>query len=279
MGLIIHVDGGARGNPGPAGAGVVIRSDDGTLLFEAAYFLGKQTNNSAEYHALIRALQRAQCFGDQPICVYSDSELLVRQITGQYRVKSPRLRRFFEQAQALLLKVPCWNLRHVPREENRRADELANLAIDRRGDVIVHDVGAGRTASATPSEPLAEPRTDPVTADARAAESAPAEAPAGPASTAHGVRVVVTRPPDPQECPAGGCAFNSFTVRSTLPAGLCVHAAHAILPTLLAMLNTDPQEFVALPTMTVRCTRSGCSATFHVLPVRSSNGVPRREAE
>lgn len=279
MALIIHVDGGARGNPGPAGAGVVIRSDDGTLLFEAAYFLGKQTNNSAEYQALIRALQRAQSFGDQPICVCSDSELLVRQITGQYRVKSLTLRPLFEQAQALLLKVSCWNLRYVPREENRRADELANLAIDRRGDVIVHDIGAGRTASARPSEPLAEPGADPVTADAGATESAPGEAPAGAASAERGVRVVVTRPPDPQECPAGGCAFQSLTVRGTLPAELCVHAAHAILPTLLAMLNTDPQEFVALPTMTVRCTRSGCSATFHVSPVRSSNGVPRREVE
>jgi len=257
----------------------VIHSDDGTLLFEAAYFLGKQTSNSAEYHALIRALQRAQCFGDQPICVYSDSELLVRQITGQYRVKSPRLRQFFEQAQALLLKVSCWNLQYVPREENRRADELANLAIDRQGDIIVHDLGAEQAASAAPGEPLAEPAAAPVTADAQAAESAPAEAPAGPASAEHGVRVIVTKPPDPQECPACGCAFHSLTVRGTLPAELCVHAAHAILPTLLAMLNTEPQEFVALPTMTVRCTRNGCSATFHVSPVRSSNGVPRREVE
>jgi ribonuclease HI len=279
VGLIIHVDGAARGNPGPAGAGVVIRSDDGTLLFEAGYFLGKQTNNAAEYHALIRALQQVQCLGDQPICVCSDSELLVRQITGQYRVKSPTLRPFFEQTQALLLKVSCWNLRYVPREENRRADELANLAIDRQRDVIVHDVSAGQTTAAAPDTLPAEPRTTAVTTDAAAAQSTSAEVPAGAASAEHGIQVAVVRPPDPHECPAGGCAFQSLTVRSTLPAELCVHAAHAILPTLLAMLNTDPQEFAALPTMTVRCTRSNCAATFHLSPVRSSNGVPRREVE
>ena len=91
MGLIIHVDGGSRGNPGPAGAGVVIADEDGALIHEAGYFLGRQTNNSAEYHACIRALQRAARCGEQPVRVCSDSELLVRQITGAYQVKSPTL--------------------------------------------------------------------------------------------------------------------------------------------------------------------------------------------
>jgi ribonuclease HI len=269
VGLIIHVDGGARGNPGPAGAGVVIRRDDGRLLFEAGYYLGKQTNNAAEYHALIRALQRAQSFGDQPIRVCSDSELLVRQITGVYRVKSPTLGQFFEQVQMLLLRVPCWNLQHVPREENRRADELVNLAIDRRCDVVVHDVDAGPGESPSPGAAPVQSSADGLATGISAAGSPTLE---GPAS--YGVRVVVARAPEPKECPAGGCAFESFTVRSTLPEGLCIHAAHALVPTILAMLNTAPQEFGALPTMTVRCTRRGCRATFHLSPVRSPNGAP-----
>ena len=79
----MHVDGGSRGNPGPAGAGVTISTEDGTLIHEAAHFLGNQTNNGAEYHALIRALQRVQACGDDTVTVFSDSELLVRQITGE----------------------------------------------------------------------------------------------------------------------------------------------------------------------------------------------------
>ncbi len=82
MELIVHIDGGARGNPGPAAAGVVIESSDGTLLHEAGYFLGRQTNNAAEYRALLLALQRAARLGDHTLRVCSDSELLVRQITA-----------------------------------------------------------------------------------------------------------------------------------------------------------------------------------------------------
>jgi ribonuclease HI len=277
VGWIVHVDGAARGNPGPAGAGVVIRSDDGTLLHEGGYFLGRQTNNAAEYHALIRSLQRVGRIRAQTVMVCSDSELMVRQVTGEYRVKSPQLARLFEQAQLLLLRIPCWNIRHIPREENRRADELANLAIDQQRDVIVHDVDGTNRGPAFPAvdAPSAE---RPETAPARSpAESTSAEEQAAPPQTVHAVRVTLHRAPKPGGCVAGQCSCEAFTVESTLPAGLCIHAAHALLPTIIAILNTEPAEFSAVPTLTVRCMRPECGAAFHVAPVRSSNGASKRD--
>ena len=129
MGLIVHVDGGARGNPGPAGAGVSIRSEDGTLIHEGAYFLGRQTNNAAEYHALIRALKRAERSDAQTITVCSDSELLVRQVLGAYKVKSAQLLPLFEQADALIQHFEAFSISHISRAANRRADQLANQAV------------------------------------------------------------------------------------------------------------------------------------------------------
>ncbi len=270
MELTIHVDGGARGNPGPAGAGVVIRDQDGGLIHEAGYFLGRQTNNSAEYHALIHALRRVQSCGAERITVHSDSELLVRQITGEYEVKSPRLAELHEQVQFLLLKVPRWTVRHVRREANTRADKLANLAMDEKHDVIVFDVdgtGVGRPA------PLDARGT--VEPESVEAEELPVEV-AAPGPAGRTVRVNVATMPDAGCCPAGGLADEAFTVATTLPPGLCVHAAHAILPTLLAMLNTDAREFAAVPTLTVRCGRTGCGAVFQLSPVRGPNGASRK---
>ena len=266
---MIHVDGGARGNPGPAGAGVVIATADGTLVFEAGYFLGHQTNNTAEYQALINALERAQHCGASSITVHSDSELLVKQITGEYQVKNPRLAGLYEQVQRLLLKVPRWTLRHVRREANRRADELANLAMDRRGDVVVFDVESGDVP------PRAErPKAEQVAGPAAAPEGG---AHKGPAVRA--VRVSTAHAPNAKTCSAGGSMPASFTIAQTLPAGLCVHAVHAILPTVLAMLNTEPEEFAAIPTLTVRCAQTGCGGVFQLSPVQTSNGqAPRTPA-
>ena len=271
MGLIIHVDGGSRGNPGPSGAGVVIESEAGELLFEAAYFLGHQTNNAAEYHALIRALGRAQqCEADR-LTVYSDSELLVRQVTGEYDVKSPKLGQLYQQVQMVLLKMPGWSIRHVKREENRRADELANLAMDERRNVVVFDRDdcghSEQAAAGSFPSPAIVPADGPAS---QPADRGPGVTP--PSATDRAVRVVVAQGPEADECPAGECSPEEFTVRSALPAELCVHAAHALLPTLLAMLNTDAQEFAAIPTLTVRCGRLGCGAAFQLSPVSSSNG-------
>jgi ribonuclease HI len=265
--LIIHVDGGSRGNPGPAGAGVVIRSDNGALVYEAGYFLGRQTNNAAEYHALIRALERAGQCGEHVITIHSDSELLVRQITGEYQVKSPTLAPLYRQVQTLLVRAGRWSLRHVRREQNTRADELANLAMDARRDVIVFDLGGSA------ERPAEVPVATDTASDATLA-APPPEGASGPARKA--VRVTVNRPPQTSACPAGGLPEAAFTVGATLPAGLCVHAAHALVPTLLAILNTDAEEFAAVPTLTVRCGRPGCGAEFRLAPARSKNGAPRQ---
>ncbi len=259
MALVIYVDGGSRGNPGPAGAGVVIREDGGSQVFEAGYFLGHQTNNAAEYHALLRALERVGQYPPQPLVIHSDSELLVRQLTGAYQVKSPKLAPLFRQVQMLLLRIAHWSIRHVPREENTRADALANLAMDAGRDVVRRDTSAG-DAPASPA-----PRGG-------AEQTATSPAPGGPGTA--GVRVTVSRPPAAGACPAGGPPHMPFTVQSALPTGLCVHAAHALLPTLLGILNTAAEEFAAVPTLTVRCGRPGCHAEFKLSPVRASNGTP-----
>lgn len=252
MGLIIHVDGGSRGNPGPAGAGVVIADAGGTLIHEAGYFLGQQTNNAAEYHACIRALQRAARCAPDSIRVCSDSELLVRQITGEYQVKSPRLEQLYRQVQLLLLKVPRWQFKHIPREQNKRADQLANLAMDAGADQIVFDL------------------------DDAPANGAAAAAPT-PAAGEHGdgprqMRVEVATPPPPGTCPAGGFDAAAYTVDQRVPAGWCLHAAQTLIPTLLAMRNTDAHEFAAIPVLSLRCTRGDCPAQFRVAPQAGPNG-------
>ena len=252
----------------------MIRTDEGTLLYEAACFLGKRTNNAAEYLALIEALRQARRWGQQPLCVYSDSQLLVRQMTGEYEVRSSKLAPLYREAQMLLLHVPGWSFRHVRREENQRADELANMAMDQRRDVVVFDAGDGGEDHDAAEQP------PPSVAEDQAGDDQPALGPAAAASQGsadHAVRVVLAEPLPGDECPAGVCLPREFTVQSVLPAELCVYAAQAILPTLLAILHTDPREFAAVPTLTVRCNRHDCPAVFHLAPVHSPNGNRRRD--
>lgn len=134
--VTVFVDGGARGNPGPAGAGIVIcAADDETVLWEAGIFLGQATNNVAEYRALLAGLKAAADLAAGEVHVVSDSELLVRQMNGQYRVKSPHLKPLHEQARELQSAFERCTFRHVRREKNWRADRLVNDAIDARQDV------------------------------------------------------------------------------------------------------------------------------------------------
>lgn len=128
--LVVRSDGAARGNPGPAGAGWVIETPEGSIVDEGSAYLGRMTNNQAEYEALIRALEAADVDEDTELVVYSDSELLVRQLNGEYRVKSPDLRERFVRASQRLLRAGRATVRHVRREENEAADALANQAID-----------------------------------------------------------------------------------------------------------------------------------------------------
>lgn len=131
----MYTDGGARGNPGPAGIGVVIQDEMGKTLHEAKAYIGETTNNIAEYEALIRALEDLQMFGDKlkdmQVEVRMDSELIVRQMNGIYKVKEPSLKeRFAKAATHRLERVPNLIFTHVRREKNKRADELVNEAID-----------------------------------------------------------------------------------------------------------------------------------------------------
>lgn len=128
--LILRTDGGSRGNPGPAGAGVVIESAAGKLLAKGHKFLGQMTNNQAEYHALILGLQAVARYQPLGVQIYLDSELVVHQMTGRYQVKDAGLRPLHQQAKQLAAALPEVSFAAVPRSQNRRADALANEAMD-----------------------------------------------------------------------------------------------------------------------------------------------------
>jgi ribonuclease HI len=129
--LIAHSDGGARGNPGPAGYGVVIEDQAGKRIAGLSEYLGHQTNNFAEYQGLIAALEYALQHGHKALKVVSDSELLVRQIKGIYKVKNPGLRDRHARAKELIAKLDWFSIDHALRQHNREADHLANEAMDR----------------------------------------------------------------------------------------------------------------------------------------------------
>lgn len=134
--LRIHVDGASRGNPGEAGFGVHVSSPDGQTVAELYGYLGQATNNVAEYQAFIHALRWTVDQGGGPVEIFSDSQLLVRQLEGRYRVKNPGLQPLFRQASELMRQCDVVALRHVPREENREADALANRAVDERASKL-----------------------------------------------------------------------------------------------------------------------------------------------
>jgi len=133
--LTLEFDGGSRGNPGPAGIGVVVRAADGTALVTLGRAIGVATNNVAEYRALICALEQAKKLGGKRIVVRGDSELIIKQMRGEYRVKHPDMKRLFDEAQHLLHQFDEAKIEHNLRQKNELADKLANLAMDRKGEV------------------------------------------------------------------------------------------------------------------------------------------------
>lgn len=130
MKRVLHVDGASRGNPGPAAIGVVVSDARWKALEEIGEYIGETTNNVAEYRALLRGLSAALAQRADEVEIRADSELLVRQLQGTFKVKSPALRALFDEVRALLERFDRWTIQHVPREANARADELANEALD-----------------------------------------------------------------------------------------------------------------------------------------------------
>ncbi len=232
MNLIIHFDGGSRGNPGPASAGIVIRdTDTDKPVHEAGYFLGRCTNNVAEYQGLIRSLEQAEALGGNHLDIHSDSELLVRQITGQYRVKSPDLKPLYERAIKLLGGFDGWKIRHVRREKNQRADELANLAMDHQADVT----------GDTPPAPGSKSQ------DLSLKSQASQVAWSAKLSGRNG------------KCHAGCSTGNEYTFGPTTPDGFCVHAT-------AAMLADGPLHWAASKrTGKARCAACGLNVQMQII--------------
>ena len=133
MRLTVNVDGGARGNPGPAAAGVVVRDEDGEVLLERAERIGRTTNNVAEYKALLLGISTAKELGGTELELVGDSELIVRQIEGRYKVKDATLRELHAEALRELGQLDRWSIRHVKRAQNADADRLVNAALDGTG--------------------------------------------------------------------------------------------------------------------------------------------------
>jgi ribonuclease HI len=130
MKVIVHVDGGARGNPGPAAAGSVVADPTGEVLDEHARLLGEVTNNVAEYRALLLGLERARALGATEVEVVNDSELIAKQVQGVYKVKHAAMRPLHLEAMAALRQFERWSIRSVPRAQNAHADALVNAALD-----------------------------------------------------------------------------------------------------------------------------------------------------
>ncbi len=128
--LVVNVDGGSRGNPGPAAIGVVVSDADGQIIDELGETIGDATNNVAEYRALLRGIARGLELGATELELIGDSELVVRQVRGEYKVKDSGLKPLHAEVKAALTTVPAWSIRNVPREQNAEADRLVNEALD-----------------------------------------------------------------------------------------------------------------------------------------------------
>jgi ribonuclease HI len=128
--IVVNVDGGARGNPGPAAIGVVVQGAGGEVLEEVSERIGSATNNVAEYRALLLGIERARALGANELELIGDSELIVRQVKGEYKVKDAGLRQLHAEAKRALAAFESWSIRHVRRDSNAEADRLVNEALD-----------------------------------------------------------------------------------------------------------------------------------------------------
>lgn len=133
MRLVVYVDGGSRGNPGPAAAGAVLRTPSGEVVDEASRRLGRATNNVAEYQAVLLGLERARELGATEVELVNDSELIAKQLNGRYKVKHVDMKPLHAEARAALARFERWSIRSVPRAQNAHADALVNAALDAGG--------------------------------------------------------------------------------------------------------------------------------------------------
>ena len=129
--LTIHIDGASRGNPGPAGIGIIIKNESGEVKARISRYIGEATNNQAEYKALIAALEEAARLGAERVDIRMDAQLVTRQIRGSYKARNANLKLLCHQAKQLLSQFQSFTITHIPRKENRVADALANQAIDK----------------------------------------------------------------------------------------------------------------------------------------------------
>jgi len=135
----LFTDGASRGNPGEAGAGIVLLDDDNQELVARSLYLGRSTNNVAEYKALVLGLETAIQLGCSRLAIFMDSQLIVRQVQGRYKVKNANLKPLFDEVKSLLANINSWSIDHIPRAQNKRADELANRGIDERTGIRDQD--------------------------------------------------------------------------------------------------------------------------------------------
>lgn len=293
MAWTLNTDGGSRGNPGPAAAAFVVRREDKVVL-EAGYLLGRQTNNIAEYYGVLLGLQAvAAASTEEDLLVLSDSELVVRQITGEYQVKNAEIAAILEQVHKVIWKFECPpTFRHVARNQNKRADELVNMVLDGTRDVVACNVlgvslpaavvdappvqaQAGWAALARPSGPRGEAQGEGGGGSSRGRQRSQAgdagpTAPAQRPLLAEGLCPVQARCveiPGPGGCPAGLQAGRTFLLGHTVPEGFCVHAAPSVLKAVSSLVQSPipegerPEDFSAV---TIRCPRAECQASFRV---------------
>ncbi|QOV90851.1 ribonuclease HI family protein [Humisphaera borealis] len=217
--ITLQFDGGSRGNPGPAGIGVVLRAEDGTPVVTLGRFIGRATNNVAEYKALITALEQAKKLGAKKIIVRGDSELIIKQMRGEYRVKNPDLKQLYDEAQHLLAHFDKSKIEHNYREDNTLADKLANLAMDRKAEVTDVDdpgpapsVSASRPGASRPAPALTGSRS-PGVANAGGSHATASAGTAGSAATKTEVGSVHT-------CPRCGCSVKILRPSGSPPENL-----------------------------------------------------------
>lgn len=280
MELTIYFDGGSRGNPGPAGAGAVVCDQTEQVVYEAGWFLGRMTNNMAEYEGLLRALEAVGPARPRRLAIYSDSELVVLQLQGAYRVRNEKLKPLFEAVRSRLEHVSSWTIQHVPRAMNGRADALANAAMDARGDVIVVNAlpGAASSEKACGPKRTASRRSakadaaDATTHRAAASDQAAAGArrgdapsdrdhamPDAPMPLQRRVRVRCLSVPRRGACPAPCRAGAEFVFERVTPSGVCLDVAGELIEAVRLCAVTGLAQ-------SVTCPEPDCGARFSVKP-------------